>query len=163
MKFAATIVWLAALAAAYAVGRSTPTGSESIAMLEQALAHRSPFERSLGMSQYLIGLNPSNLEATIERVEGQQDRFDQHDHELLMGAGMRFDSAAALDWALARPTGVQPQARIAEMLSLGCHNPAAARSLIETIDPDSRYTAAYQDAWQQYRSFYPALKEAFVA
>ena len=30
-------------------------------------------------------------------------------------------------------------------------------------NPASGYIAAYQDAWQQYRSFHPALKEAFVA
>ena len=38
-----------------------------------------------------------------------------------------------------------------------------AAEVVETIDPDSRHTAAYHDAWRQYRSFYPALKEAFLA
>lgn len=32
--------------------------------------------------------------------------------------------------------------------------------ILETIEPDTVHGPAYHEAWQQYRSFYPALKEA---
>lgn len=147
MKIAA-VVWLAALAVAYAVGSSTTSGSE-VTELEQALAHRSPLERSLGLSGFLFGLNPDNIEATLERVEGQAYRFDPRDHQLLMDAWVRFDSPAAVDWALARPAPLKQRASIAAIRALGFHNPAAARSLLETAEPESMDPMFYAmvDGW----------------
>jgi hypothetical protein len=104
--------------------------------LEQSLEHRSPLKRSVGLSGFLLGLNPRNIEATLERVEGQSYRFDQRDHELLMHAWVKFDSPAAVDWALARPAPLNRRASIALIRALGFHNPAAARSLLETTEPE---------------------------
>jgi hypothetical protein len=154
MKIAAAVVWLAALALAYALGSSTPAGSDSVAALEQTLEHRSPLKRSLGLSEFLLGLNPDNIEATLEHVEGQAYRFDQRDYELLMHAWVRFDSPAAVDWALTRVAPLKRRVSIALIRALGFHDPAAARSLLETAEPelmDPMFYAMVEGwAWSQH-------------
>jgi xylulokinase len=35
--------------------------------------------------------------------------------------------------------------------------------IVETIEPDAALAPAYQHAWGQYRSLYPALKEALAS
>jgi hypothetical protein len=149
VKIAAAVVWLAALALAYAVGASTPAAVVGIESLDRALGQRSPLQRSLGLSGFLLGLNPSNIDATLERVEGQAYWFDQRDYELLFDAWVRFDSPAAVDWALARPALLKHQAGFALIRVLGFHNPAAARSLLEAVEPGRRDAMFYAmvDGW----------------
>ncbi len=56
-------------------------------------------------------------------------------------------------------------ARLGLVAAVGAE-PAAICSvpeIIETIDPEPALASAYQDAWHQYRSLYPALKEAITS
>jgi hypothetical protein len=131
-------LWVAALVAAFAVGRLGFTGSGTeerpVRSFEKILRERDSLDRSYELSRFLIDLDEADIDEVAEIVEARQYWFGEADIALLMTAWTKFDGPGAVEWALSRKGPLKKRASEAAIEAMAFHNPSSARSLMDSID-----------------------------
>ncbi len=140
MKPIYAVLWLATLAGAFGAGRYlAPAAHEledftTIEAFRSALDERDWLVRAYGISAFLNGLDPDNIEPAIEAVEAKRRWLSQDEMRLFMIAWAGFDPAGALERVLTWPDRTRTRGASAAIYAWTLRDPAAAREALNSID-----------------------------
>jgi len=128
-------------AGSYLLGRQSvrPTVEVDLTsreVLEAALSERDELERSHLFAGYMLGLNPDNLEQTLDVIAESGRRLSKRELELLMLAWTRFDAEGAF-WRAIQDVERQGRRTVgAVAYAWAAHDPVAAQSALIPLKGD---------------------------
>jgi len=138
MRGSRLLLWILALAAAFALGRfgSAAIGPDpsSAASFRKAMDEDDPVVRAIGISRFLRRLSAENVGEVAKIVEAEKNWLPDPALLLFMTAWTSFDEMGALDWAFTRPGHFRRRASAAVVESLAFRNPSSALSAIDALN-----------------------------
>jgi hypothetical protein len=141
MRATISILLVLTLAGAYALGRwragdvAGTSELASIASFRSAFEQGDALERSYRFHGFLQSMGPGEVGEAAELLDSWSPWLVTDELRNFMIAWTAFDPAAALNWGLGRSGAFRAQAAGAALNGWAVHDPVAARSAMEALDP----------------------------
>ena len=141
MRATISILLVLTVAAAYALGRRSPTDSGANVELSTLASFRSAFEqgdaleRSYRFHGFLQFMGPDDVAESADLIDAWNPWLVSDELLNFMIAWTAFDPREALDWGLSRTGAFRAQAAGAALHGWAFHDPLAAQRALQSLNP----------------------------